>query len=277
MTADRANFEADMVELEDYLMFMGDHKKRVEQEMGNMTEERDWLKDRNSKRDKDEFAELLEDVSKLEPDNSTSTSDVYITTYVQPLINRGIRFVGDVLNRTEAVSGDEVAEIVYISNNIASGVLETIKKIAIEVEKQEDLSAVKEQYMDALRAILGQQQKETEKMEKLSKEILHKDEKLRGIGEETKRIEEMIQKKRDATTLVAYAIPNTESAADNLVLSTMQWQRGESQIDHAWLRARTARKEDEEEELKSLNDWLTKERKKWQDVKSATIEMMQKL
>merc|ERR1719471_1325068 len=88
-----------------------------------MTEDRDWLKDKTSKRDKDEFAELLEDVSKLEPDNSTSTSDVYITTYVQPLINRGIRFVGDVLNRTEAVSGDEVAEIVYISNNIASGVL----------------------------------------------------------------------------------------------------------------------------------------------------------
>ena len=85
-----------MGELEDYLMFMGDQKKRVEQGIRNMTEERDRLLARNSQRDKDEFADLLEDISELDVDHSgISTSGLVIDTLVQPLLNRGIKIVGE--------------------------------------------------------------------------------------------------------------------------------------------------------------------------------------
>ena len=96
MVADKSNFEANMGELEDYLMFMGDQKKRVEQGIRNMTEERDRLLARNSQRDKDEFADLLEDISELDVDHSgISTSGLVIDTLVQPLLNRGIKIVGE--------------------------------------------------------------------------------------------------------------------------------------------------------------------------------------
>ena len=74
---------------------------------------------------------------------------------------------------------------------------------------------------------MDQREKEIEMVGKLGGEILRNDEKLRGIDEETKRIEKMIQKKQEATKLVASAIPHTESAAESLVLAAMQWQRGE--------------------------------------------------
>ena len=69
---------------------------------------------------------------------------------------------------------------------------------------------------------MDQRAKEIEMVGKLSGEILRQDEKLRGIDEETKRIEDMIEKKREATKLVASAIVHAESATDSLVLTTMQ-------------------------------------------------------
>ena len=50
-----------------------------------------------------------------------------------------------------------------------------------------------------------------------------------------------------------------------------------SHIDNALVRARAARKSDEEDELIYLFGWLTKTRKKWEDIKDTTIKMMQKL
>ena len=97
MVADRSNFEADMAELEDYLMFMGDQKKRVEQDISNKTEEKNRLVARNSQRSQDEFADLLRDVSELDVDQigGTSVSGLVIDTFVQPLVNRGIKLVGE--------------------------------------------------------------------------------------------------------------------------------------------------------------------------------------
>ena len=77
-------------------------------------------------------------------------------------------------------------------------------------------------FQEELTKVLDQREKEVEMVGKLSGDILLKGEKLRGIDEETKRIEDMIEKKREATNLVASAIIHAESAADSLVLTTMQ-------------------------------------------------------
>ena len=96
MVADRSNFEGDMAELEDYLMFMGDQKKRVEQDISNKTEEKNRLVARNSQRSQDEFADLLRDVSELDVDQiGTTVSGSVIDTFVQPLVDRGIKLVGE--------------------------------------------------------------------------------------------------------------------------------------------------------------------------------------
>ena len=97
MNGDRDNFKADLIELNEYLNIIGEQKKRVEQDISTLTEEKNKLFGRNSDEDMKKFTVLLEELSELDfnQTGNSTTGSIVINKALQPLFNTGMKLMGE--------------------------------------------------------------------------------------------------------------------------------------------------------------------------------------